>query len=67
VAPQIIKKIEAKREQDERNRPTPADIKKAEATRKKHEAEIKKAEAALERARRNMAEAEAALKAKKER
>jgi hypothetical protein len=67
VAPQIIKKIDAKREQEERNKPTPAAIKKAEASRKKHEAEIKKAEAALERARRKMAEAEAALKAKKER
>lgn len=66
VAPQIVKKIEAKREEEERNRPTPAAIKKAEATRKKHEAEIKKAEAALERARRKMAEAEAALKAKKD-
>jgi len=67
VAPQIIKKVEAKREEQERNRPTAAAIKRAEATRKKHEAEIKKAEAALERARRKMAEAAAVLKAKKER
>lgn len=67
VAPQIIKKVEAKREEEERNKPTAAAIRKAEATRKKHEAEIKKAEAALERARRKMAEAAAVLKAKKER
>jgi len=67
VAPQIIKRVEAKREEEERNKPTAAEIRKAVATRKKHEAEIKKAEAALERARRKMAEAAAVLKAKKER
>lgn len=67
VAPQIIKKVEAKREEEERNKPTAAAIKKAEATRKKHEAEVRKAEAALERARFKMAEAAAVLKAKKER
>jgi len=66
VSPQIIKQVEARREEEERSRPSPAEIKRAEAARKKHEAEVKKAEAALERARRKMAEAEAALKAKKE-
>ncbi len=66
VAPQIVRRVDAKRQQEEERRLTAADVKKAEAERKKHEAEVKKAEAALERARRKMAEAEAALKAKRE-
>jgi hypothetical protein len=65
VAPQIVKKVEARRVEEAKNRISPADIKKAEAARRKHEAEIKKAEAALERAKQKMAQAEAALKAKK--
>jgi len=42
VAPQIVKKVEARREEEARNRISPADIKKAEAARRKHEAEIRK-------------------------
>lgn len=66
VAPQIVRKVEVKRQLEEKRRETEADVRKAEAARRKHEGEVRKAEAALERARRKMAEAEAALKAKRE-
>jgi len=66
VAPQIVKKVEAKRQQEADRRLTEAEVKQAEAERRKHEAEVRKAEAALEHAKRKMAEAEAALKAKRE-
>jgi hypothetical protein len=65
VAPQVVKKVEARRQQEDERRHNEADVRKAEAARRKHEADVKKAEAALERARRKMAEAEAALNAKR--